>query len=245
MKKEKQYIYIAQLSNDSTKCKIGKSGDLGDRLKTYNKPITGVPINVLGTFKYLFVCEVQDMKQVENDIKDEFIKMRERKDREIYFFNEDWFGDYVKFIKEHPLFIEEIPIKVDENNKKIVEIKYSKKTSPPLKDRGITPKDVMQKAKRVADDEFYTRYEDVEKEISMYDKNIWEDKVVFCNCDDAVDEKDDRNTSAFALFFIRNFKELGLKKLICTHYSSKVDLFDAGSKGYAYFYIMTKDGFKG
>jgi len=69
---------------------------------------------------------------------------------------------------------------------------------------------------------------------------------VFCNCDDAVDEDDDRNTSAFALYFIRNFKKLKLKKLICTHYGeSKVDLFNAGSKGYAYFYILTKDGAKG
>jgi len=69
---------------------------------------------------------------------------------------------------------------------------------------------------------------------------------VFCNCDDAVDEKDDRKSSAFALYFKRNFKELGLKKLICTHYGkTKVDLFDAGSKGYAYYYVMTNDAPKG
>jgi len=68
---------------------------------------------------------------------------------------------------------------------------------------------------------------------------------VFCNCDDAVNENDDTKTSAFALYFLRNFKELGLKKLICTHYVSKEDLFRAGSKGYAYFYILTKDGGKG
>jgi len=68
---------------------------------------------------------------------------------------------------------------------------------------------------------------------------------VFCNCDDAVDKEDDTKTSAFALYFIRNFKELVLKKLICTHYASKEDLFNAGSKGYAYFYVMTKDGGKG
>jgi hypothetical protein len=45
----------------------------------------------------------------------------------------------------------------------------------------------MQKAKNVDNDEFYTRYEDVEKELSMYDKGMWKNKVVFCNCDDAVD----------------------------------------------------------
>jgi len=62
---------------------------------------------------------------------------------------------------------------------------------------------------------------------------------VFCNCDDAVG-KDERNTSSFALFFIRNFKELGLKKLICTHYSSKIDLFNEGRNGY----IFTKTGYE-
>jgi hypothetical protein len=72
----------------------------------------------------------------------------------------------------------------------------------------------------------------------MYDKKIWKNKVVFCNCDDAVG-KDERNTSAFALYFLRNFKELKLKKLICTHYASKVDLFNEGGNGY----IFTKDGF--
>jgi hypothetical protein len=31
----------------------------------------------------------------------------------------------------------------------------------------------MQKAKRVNNDEFYTIYEYVEKELSMYDKKTW------------------------------------------------------------------------
>ena len=75
----------------------------------------------------------------------------------------------------------------------------------------------------------------------MYPPEIWQDKVVFCNCDDAVgDTKSEKDLSAFALFFIRNFSRLKLKKLICTHYSGKVDLFNAGSKAY----IFTKDGFE-
>ena len=115
-----------------------------------------------------------------------------------------------------------------------------KKTTPTLEERGITQKDVMQKAKRVNNDEFYTRYEDVEKELLMYGKITWKNKVVFCNCDDAVDSEDNRNTSAFALYFIKNFHKIGLKKLICTHFSGKVDLFDQGAKGY----VFTKTGFK-
>ncbi|WP_306698448.1 adenine-specific methyltransferase EcoRI family protein [Treponema endosymbiont of Eucomonympha sp.] len=39
--------------------------------------------------------------------------------------------------------------------------------------------------------------------------------------------------------FLQNFKELELKKLICTHYSGIVDLFNQGAKGY----VFTKDGF--
>jgi hypothetical protein len=143
----------------------------------------------------------------------------------------------VDFIKSHELFIKEIFVKQTEKPVKIIP-----KTTPSLKQRGVSRKEVMQQAKKIKNDEFYTKYEDIEKEIAMYDKNIWMNQVVFCNCDDAVDdEKDDRRTSAFALFFLKNFNILGLKKLICTHYSgSAVDLFHAGTKGY----VFTKDGYE-
>lgn len=59
-------------------------------------------------------------------------------------------------------------------------------------------------------DEFYTQYEDIEKELVYY-KPFFKDKVVYCNCDKY-------NESNFAKFFIDNFKEYGLKKLICTNY---------------------------
>jgi hypothetical protein len=73
----------------------------------------------------------------------------------------------------------------------------------------------------------------------MYDKNIWKDKCVFCNCDDAVGNTKNKS-SAFAWYFLNNFEKLGLKKLICTHYASKVDLFNAGPRGY----IFTINGVK-
>jgi hypothetical protein len=133
------------------------------------------------------------------------------------------------------MFVQEIFIKTDEK-KQIVKI--IKKTTPSLEDRGLSQKDVLQKAQKINNDEFYTKYEDVEKELSMYSKTIWKNKTVFCNCDDAVDD-DEKNTSAFALYFIHHFGELELKKLICTHYSGAVDLFNQGAKGY----IFTKDGF--
>ena len=239
---DKQYIYIVQsLSpSSSAKCKIGKTKDLEERLGYYNSQ-TGRSKEEI--FQYLFTCEVADMTQVENDIKEKFITHREQKNKEVYFYNDFFFNDYVNFIKSHKLFIKEIFVKKDEP-KQIVKIKIVQKTTPSLKERGLTHKDIMQSAKRVKNDEFYTRYEDIEKELAMYDKEIWKNKVVFCNCDDAVDDdKDERRTSAFALYFLRNFKELGLKKLICTHYAGKVDLFKQGSKGYIYTRIFTQDGF--
>ncbi|MDR0926242.1 MAG: GIY-YIG nuclease family protein, partial [Ignavibacteria bacterium] len=229
---EKQYTYIVQASLEPSKCKIGKTNDLDRRLKEYNN-ITGVSKE--NTYQYLFACEVQDMAQVESDIKKKFSTHREEKSREIYFYNKPFFEDYIEFIKNHPLFIKEIIVKKEEP-KQITKI--IKKTTPTLEERGLTRKGVMQKAKNKEDDEFYTRYEDVEKEVAMYDKKIWKDKCVFCNCDDAVDD-DERRTSAFALYFIRNFKELELKKLICTHYGGGIDLFNQGAKGY----IFTKEGF--
>jgi hypothetical protein len=134
------------------------------------------------------------------------------------------------------MFHKEIFIKAEIKKHEIVIIK---KTTPSLEERGVSRKDLLQKAQKVNNDEFYTRYEDIEKELPMYDKRTWKDKVVFCNCDDAVGD-DEKNTSAFALYFIKNFKHLELNKLICTHYSGTVDLFNEGSKGY----VFTKTGFK-
>ena len=143
----------------------------------------------------------------------------------------------IKYIKSHPLFLKEIYIKTDEPKKQI--IKIVKKTTPTLEERGVTRKELLQKAQKINNDEFYTRFEDIEKELSMYDKSIWKNKTVFCNCDDAVGD-DDKRTSAFSLYFIQNFKEFELKKLICTHYSGPVDLFNQGPKGY----IFTKFGYR-
>jgi predicted GIY-YIG superfamily endonuclease len=241
--KSKQYIYIVQASLETASCKIGMTNDLERRLKEYNNMTGKSKKNI---YQYLFCCEVSDMKQVENAIKEEFNRLREKKNREIYFFNPELYEDYVNFIKAHPLFIEEVFIEIDDTIKEIVEIeKIVKKTTPSLKSRGQTPRDVMQKAQKLKNDEFYTQYEDVVKELSMYDKNIWKDKVVFCNCDDPVDTKNEKRTSAFPLYFLRNFKELELKKLICTHYGdSKVDLFNHGIKGRIFIYIFTKDGYE-
>lgn len=68
----------------------------------------------------------------------------------------------------------------------------------------------LHKAKDAKNDEFYTQLTDVAKELIHY-KSHFKDKVVFCNCDDPT-------WSAFWKYFHLNFAELGLKKLISTHY---------------------------
>ena len=230
---EKQYIYIVQAQLEPSKCKIGKTNDLNRRLKEYNS-ITGKSKE--NKYQYLFSCEVKNMSEVENAVKEKFFHLREETSKEIYFYNTVLFRDYVNFLKTHKMFIKETFIKTEE--KKVV-TKIIKRTAPTLEDRGVTKRDILQKAQRVNNDEFYTRYEDVENELSLYPINIWKNKTVFCNCDDAVDD-DERSTSAFSLYFIHHFQHLGLKKLICTHYSGVVDLFNQGTKGY----VFTKTGYK-
>ena len=66
----------------------------------------------------------------------------------------------------------------------------------------------MQKAKKQKNDEFYTMMPDIEDEVRHY-KDQLRNKIVICNCDDPFE-------SNFVKYFILNFRELGLKKLIAT-----------------------------
>ncbi|OGO77216.1 MAG: modification methylase [Clostridiales bacterium GWB2_37_7] len=61
-------------------------------------------------------------------------------------------------------------------------------------------------------DEFYTQISLIEKELRHY-KEFFRGKTVFCNCDDPEE-------SNFWKYFELNFQQLGLKKLIATHYQT-------------------------
>ena len=71
----------------------------------------------------------------------------------------------------------------------------------------------LHKAHINKNDEWYTRLEDIEDEISMHEDYVrqFEGKTVLCNCDDP-------EWSNFFLFFRLHFKQLKLKKVIFTHY---------------------------
>ena len=69
-------------------------------------------------------------------------------------------------------------------------------------------------AKKAKQDEFYTQYVDIQKEVEAYlefDPNTFRGKIVYCNCDDPFE-------SDFFKYFAANFNRLGLKKLITTSY---------------------------
>lgn len=70
----------------------------------------------------------------------------------------------------------------------------------------------LQMAKYARDDEFYTTYETVKKELAHYTKHF-NNKTVLCNCDDPFE-------SNFCKYFLKNFNTLSLKRLICTSYTS-------------------------
>lgn len=69
-------------------------------------------------------------------------------------------------------------------------------------------------AKSEKNDEFYTQLVDIEKELKYY-KKFFQNKVVYCNCDKFLQEKE----SKFFTYFANNFKYLGLKELIISYYN--------------------------
>jgi hypothetical protein len=76
------------------------------------------------------------------------------------------------------------------------------------------PNDNLANARRAKNDEFYTQFGDIQKEIEAYlefDAKVFRRKVVYCNCDDPFE-------SNFFRYFVLNFNKLGLKQLITTSY---------------------------
>ena len=70
-------------------------------------------------------------------------------------------------------------------------------------------------AKAAKNDEFYTQYADIQKEVNAYleyNPDTFRDKTVLLPCDDP-------EWSNFTRFFAQNFERLGLKKLISTSYA--------------------------
>ncbi|MEZ5992178.1 MAG: adenine-specific methyltransferase EcoRI family protein [Planctomycetota bacterium] len=84
----------------------------------------------------------------------------------------------------------------------------------PLKAKRMSKNRSLSAAKTAKQDEFYTQYADIQKEVEAYvefDSDTFRGKIVYCNCDDPFE-------SNFFKYFAANFNKLGLKKLIATSY---------------------------
>lgn len=76
------------------------------------------------------------------------------------------------------------------------------------------PSSNLNQAKKNKNDEFYTQFVDIQKEVEAYieyDSDTFKGKVVYSNCDDPYE-------SNFFKYFVLNFNRLGLKQLITTSY---------------------------
>ena len=79
-------------------------------------------------------------------------------------------------------------------------------------------------AKRAKNDEFYTQYHDIEKEINAYieyNPDVFRGKTILLPCDDP-------EWSNFTKFFAQNFERFGLKKLISTSYAANSKKYKSG-----------------
>ena len=73
----------------------------------------------------------------------------------------------------------------------------------------------LSQAKNAKNDEFYTQWSDIEREVGAYleyNPDVFKDKTILCPCDDP-------EWSNFTKFFAQNFERFGLKKLISTSYA--------------------------
>ena len=90
------------------------------------------------------------------------------------------------------------------------------------------------RAKKQKKDEFYTRLEDIERELAHY-KAHFRGKTVLCNCDDP-------RVSNFFHYFSYQFETLGLKRLITTCYKNQErDLFSQNASERAIWLEYTGD----
>ena len=84
--------------------------------------------------------------------------------------------------------------------------------------------DNLSKAKEAKNDEFYTQYHDIEKEIAAYleyNPDVFRGKTVLLPCDDP-------EWSNFTKYFAQNFERFGLKKLISTSYAPESKKYKFG-----------------
>lgn len=77
-------------------------------------------------------------------------------------------------------------------------------------------KENLKKAQLGKNDEFYTQFVDIQREVNAYleyNPDVFKNKTILLPCDDP-------EWSNFTKFFAQNFQNFGLKKLISTSYAN-------------------------
>lgn len=72
-----------------------------------------------------------------------------------------------------------------------------------------TQADKLKKAKKAKNDEYYTQYKDIEKELEHYDKDKFRDKIIYLPCD--------RPISNFVAYFKEHYEDYKYKELVYTY----------------------------
>ena len=67
----------------------------------------------------------------------------------------------------------------------------------------------INKAKKAKNDEFYTQYSDIQRELEHYDKDKFKDKVIYLPCD--------RPQSNFVAYFKEHYEDYKYKELVYTY----------------------------
>lgn len=91
----------------------------------------------------------------------------------------------------------------------------------------------LSNVKNAKNDEFYTQYADIQKEMNAYldyNPDVFRGKTILLPCDDP-------EWSNLTKFFAQNFERFGLKKLISTSYAPD-------SKKYKYSYQPSSEKLK-
>lgn len=80
----------------------------------------------------------------------------------------------------------------------------------------IPKKERLKTAQVNKNDEFYTQFEEIQREVNAYieyNPNVFKDIIILLPCDDL-------EWSNFTKFFAQNFERFGIKKLISTSYAN-------------------------
>ena len=250
-----EYIYIRQVNQSSVH--IGRTTDLEERYKLQ----ADQTIEDFKEYLHIFECENGKGIEVEKDVKNKFKEYIANKNNknEQYLWNDILQEKYTHYLRTHKYIIrqleedEVLKYNKDKNDIKVIVKKVKETQTRSVADGKTSYKDILNNAKTksksiqkdntnskfIDQDECYTRYEDVVKMVEEV-KEQFKNKVVFCNCDDPLDE-DERKCSAFALYFKKNFKRLKLKKLICIHFANTTDLFETKEFRLGLIYTYTGD----